>query len=103
MLAAGADLRQQALDALFTPAVGCPGRGSCVAVNTLGAARTAVVELPADLPSPQRSAAGKALAIASAPAMGYALIDPAAVPSAPVTLPRMPPASSSKTAACAPS
>ena len=83
ILSSGADLRQQALDTLFTPAGLVE---ELIAVNTLSAPRSEVVELPAEQATPQLSASGNPLAIAAAPAMGYAVIDPAAAPAAPVTL-----------------
>ncbi len=82
VLASGAGLRRQALQALLP----CAEPAEAVAaVNTLGVPRSEVVELPLDLPTRQQSAAGRSLAIATAPALGFALVDPAAAPAAPVT------------------
>ena len=82
ILSGGADLRQQALGVLFS---GGPV-DELVAVNTLSAPRTEVVELPAGNSALQRSAQGVPLAIVSAPAMGYALVDSSIQPPVPVTL-----------------
>jgi alpha-mannosidase len=82
ILSGGADLRQQALGALFAAG---PVE-ELVAINTLSEPRTEIVELPLGDSTPQRSTQGTPLAVVSAPAMGYALVDPAARPSAPVTL-----------------
>jgi alpha-mannosidase len=84
ILSAGAQLRQQALDGLFAPA---KAEQKLIAVNTLSAARREVVELPeGSVETAQRGANGKALAIADAPSMGYAVIDPAAAPESPLIL-----------------
>ncbi len=83
VLSSGADLRQQALDTLFTPAGLVE---ELIAVNTLSAPRSEVVELPAEQATLQLAASGNPLAIATVPAMGYAVIDPAIAPAVPVTL-----------------
>ncbi len=77
VLASGAVLRQAALDALVAPVLpsGAPVEAAAaynalVVLNTLGFARSEVVELPVEIPTRQQSAAGRPLAIASVPAMG---------------------------------
>ncbi len=73
VLANGAMLREQALSAL----VG--GRDEAplfYAINTLGAARTEVVELPVGAPAPQIGANGRPLGVVSAPPLGYTIFAP---------------------------
>ena len=82
ILSSGADLRQQALGLLFAAG---PVE-ELIAVNTLSEPRTEVVELPTGESALQRSAQGAPLAVVSAPAMGYAVVDPAIQPPVPVTL-----------------
>jgi alpha-mannosidase len=87
VLASGGSLRQQAMDSLFTPA----GKAEqLIAVNTLSAARHEVVELPDGVMTPQRAANGRPLAIAAAPSMGYAVIDPAAGAATPLIIDETP-------------
>ena len=53
-------------------------------INTLDFERTELVELPAGMPAQQTSSTGQPLGIVSAPAMGYAVLEPAARPPSPV-------------------
>jgi alpha-mannosidase len=84
VLSTGERLRQRAVSELVgsLPSSGKRAEGgNCIlAINALSAPRTEVAELPVDVPTPQRAANGKSLAIASAPAMGYATFDPNAHP-----------------------
>lgn len=64
---------------------GSPGSASPLlyAVNTLGAARTEVIELPVGAPARQIGADGRPLGVVSAPPMGYAVFaQPASGPQA---------------------
>lgn len=81
VLTLGCALRRQALEALFRPEPGLPNE--LLAVNTLSTARQSVVELPVEADTPQRAAGGKPLALAAAPAMGYAPIYAASTPAVP--------------------
>jgi alpha-mannosidase len=85
VLASGAALRDQAL-AVVAPAAPRDGNAAHVlAVNTLSAARTEVVELPEGLLGPQTAANGAALGVVSAPAMGYSVAAPGGAAPAPAT------------------
>jgi alpha-mannosidase len=66
-------LRQHAIGALFPQP---PASNGC-AINTSGASRTEVIELPRDFSATQRSAAGKPLGVVSAPSYGYTVFSAA--------------------------
>lgn len=78
----GMRLRDEALAALigssYEDAAG--PTGNLYAVNTLGFARTEVVTLPAGTPAQQIGADGQPLGIVGAPALGYAVFTPSALP-----------------------
>jgi len=68
ILATGGALREQALQALGGAANGT----RLMVANTLGHARSEVIELPSGIQGGQTAANGKSLALVSAPALGYA-------------------------------
>lgn len=70
----GQALRAELEQALL-PDEGGDARNVC-AVNTLGWARTEIVELPDEFPSAQRAANGHPLGVVSAPSYGYAVAEP---------------------------
>ncbi|MBN2046728.1 MAG: alpha-mannosidase, partial [Anaerolineaceae bacterium] len=70
LLAHGAELRSEAVDALF-----CTDGDKVLAVNTTSFDREEVVALPEGTPSAQVSACGKPLGLVSAPAYGYAVVE----------------------------
>lgn len=88
VLSQGAALREDAVSALLPRAAAATGR--LAVVNTLAFDRTELVELPAGTPALQASAAGVPLGIVSAPAMGYAVLEPATQPPAPVSVTQHP-------------
>jgi alpha-mannosidase len=65
VLHSAASLRTQAIHSLI------PNADGWTAVNTLGTARSDLVELVDEFPTPQHSASGKSLAIVSTPGMGF--------------------------------
>ena len=84
ILASGATLRQEAIDALVPTAKGKATQ--VLTVNTLGTARSEVVELPEGSLGAQTAADGKPLAIVSVPALGYSVAVPSGAAPSPVTV-----------------
>ena len=85
ILSSGAKLRDEAIQALAPSSA--KGEGSAVlAVNTLSAPRTEVVELPDGYVGAQKAANGKTLGVVSAPAMGYSVAAPSGATASPVTV-----------------
>jgi alpha-mannosidase len=76
VLSTARQLRQEAVAALIGSQ---PGQNIC-AINTTGAGRVDVVELPPGSASLQTSSDGKPLGIVSAPACGYTVASPADLP-----------------------
>lgn len=72
--ACGAELREQAIRALVGADSGPVG--NLCAVNTLGAPRAEVVELPLGALAPQIAADGRPLGVVRAPSYGYAVFTP---------------------------
>jgi alpha-mannosidase len=70
ILNSGTELLDQSLAVLL----GRQGTKHIAAINTLSAARTEVVELPVDIPTSQKAAGGKSLAVISAPGLGYTIL-----------------------------
>jgi alpha-mannosidase len=69
-------LRENAIKAL----IGSQEGPNVCAINTTGASRVEVVELPRGAPSRQLSSDGKPLGMISAPAYGYTVVSPADLP-----------------------
>ena len=82
ILASGYKLREQAVDALVGESEGA----QVLTINTLGIARTEVVELPEGSLGAQTATDGKPLAIVSAPALGYSVAAPGGAVPSPVTV-----------------
>ncbi|MCL5994751.1 MAG: alpha-mannosidase [Chloroflexi bacterium] len=79
----GEQLRNEAVASLSPTGQGSTGQ--ILAINTLGNPRSEVVELPQGMAGPQAAANGAALAVVSAPAMGYSVAVPSGAAS-PVTV-----------------
>ena len=84
ILQRGGMLREAALRALIDQDAAVPE--SVCAVNTLGVARTEVVELPSGLRSLQTVENGRALGVVSAPPMGYCINPVGSTPEVPATI-----------------
>ncbi len=82
ILTSGDSLREQAVEALVHGSQGA----HVLTVNTLSSPRSEVVELPPGHVGPQVSAKGKALAVVSAPALGYSVAAPGGTVTSPVTV-----------------
>ncbi len=85
ILSKGAALRDAAIAALAPGAAGNT-ESMVLAVNTLSAPRTEVVELPEGFIGAQQAANGRALGVVSAPALGYSIAAPGGAVDAPVTV-----------------
>ncbi|HEY3289103.1 MAG TPA: glycoside hydrolase family 38 C-terminal domain-containing protein, partial [Anaerolineae bacterium] len=79
ILASGAKLREAVLAPMETA-----GASNVLAANTLSVARSEVVELPDGAKGAQVGANGKALAVVSAPALGFTVAAPVTAVDAPV-------------------
>jgi alpha-mannosidase len=69
ILSEASGLRAQAINSLSKHSDGA----SVLAINTLGHARSEVVELPASIPTAQKAANGKSLVVVNVPSLGYTI------------------------------